>query len=627
MGVVYKLTPELKEFIIKQKGDNPPLSCRKISLLIKREFNVSLSKSSVNNILKNAGTIVVSSVPLADGDPLSGKILPLEAEPAPAVQEEAKIISVEPDEAAVPHEVPPAEVVPPAAEESVPVAEQEAKVMPVEQASETAVPHEVPPVEIAPPAAEEPVPAAEQEAKVIPVEPAHMETIARLAPVEAGVCSGLVLFKAIDYIVGGTAAFAEAISARVGTRDEDLREKIEALMYAAFLEAAQIPGRDAIAQIQALTGKAITQELLGQEAQKLQGMPKLYAELMGIIPGLLEEVRSLRGTLTDNQNFCLDGVFHTVWSTLNIPFDFSSPGLRIKNYIRAAIAGSEPWVLFNAPGYDMPNKEFFVLLQGLEGYSNKIEKFALYNHALEELEVVPVFQSGKRSLVFSVWPWQFTGCRKVYSIGEFKALHLESLPKEFQSAEAAEIDIELSQPSLKKTVRFRGAALKLEPAGKIRLLILTNLAVGQASPAQLVLEYLGRWPNFEEGFQDYSRKIELFTYAAAPQRSVPLGPGHDGKEPMEDIRGVMRYYRKALESYLCGHFLPSGFGEREFVSAQEHFYKMSASFAWKERNVTISFNPGAGFAYAKELEYISRRLNERNIRGYGDRKLWFGPAG
>lgn len=54
MGVVYKITPAIKNFIIEQKQANPRLGCRKLVDMIKEKFSTAISKSSVNNVIKEA---------------------------------------------------------------------------------------------------------------------------------------------------------------------------------------------------------------------------------------------------------------------------------------------------------------------------------------------------------------------------------------------------------------------------------------------------------------------------------------------------------------------------------------------------------------------------------------------
>lgn len=54
MGVVHKLKDEVIDFIVTSKQKEPKLSCRKLADLVKSTFDVDVSKSSVNNILKDA---------------------------------------------------------------------------------------------------------------------------------------------------------------------------------------------------------------------------------------------------------------------------------------------------------------------------------------------------------------------------------------------------------------------------------------------------------------------------------------------------------------------------------------------------------------------------------------------
>lgn len=51
----YKISPEIKEFIVAQTKGNPQLGCRKISSSIQEKFKINISKSSVSAILKSEG--------------------------------------------------------------------------------------------------------------------------------------------------------------------------------------------------------------------------------------------------------------------------------------------------------------------------------------------------------------------------------------------------------------------------------------------------------------------------------------------------------------------------------------------------------------------------------------------
>lgn len=54
MGVIYKITDKLKSLIIIEKKHNPRLSCRALVDSVYNKFDITLSKSSINNVLKQA---------------------------------------------------------------------------------------------------------------------------------------------------------------------------------------------------------------------------------------------------------------------------------------------------------------------------------------------------------------------------------------------------------------------------------------------------------------------------------------------------------------------------------------------------------------------------------------------
>jgi hypothetical protein len=55
MGVIFKLKPEIRDFIIEQKKASPDLSCRKLTCLVEEKFQLKVSKSSINSVFKQLG--------------------------------------------------------------------------------------------------------------------------------------------------------------------------------------------------------------------------------------------------------------------------------------------------------------------------------------------------------------------------------------------------------------------------------------------------------------------------------------------------------------------------------------------------------------------------------------------
>lgn len=500
MGVVYKLKPQIKAYILKNKNKEPSLSCRKLAALVLEKFQIKLSKSRINTIIKTAGL-------------------------------------------------------------SLPVGRRRKR--------------------------------------------------RRRAMESAGL--GMIFLKAADYLVGGSAAIVEAIKNRMKSPLPDILAKTEALLYSPL-------GLKPDSGLATLTGKAFTQADLLAYLTELQGVTALSADIFRIVSTIFQEVRVVKVGFSTGSSFYLDSQLHTVWSTPNIPYDFSTTIYNLKSYIKKYLQEESPFVLFMAPGYDTPIKEFFDFILGFAGTEKKIASFTLYGHKFEELEVIKPEAGEKRFFLFGLWPWQFGNYRRVKSMGEFKPFAFTLLNENFY---LAEVEIELVQPTVNKSVILRGCALKRSLEEKIRLLILSNTLAEKFNTEQLAQLYLSHWPNLEEGFKDFSRKIELFTYTAGSQRffsteNLPL----EGLKP-EEIKGLFQYYLEALDLYVRWHFLPSGYEDKESALVKERFYTLNGRLKQQKEQSTFTFKLPADYRFGKDLEYALRRLNEREIFLGENRRCWF----
>jgi len=512
MGVIYKLKPEIKEYILKAKQDNPVLSCRRMSALILDKFKLKLSKSSINALFKEADL-------------------------------------------------------------SLPVGRRRKRKRHLAQ----------------------------------------------------GEGLGAVLLKAADYALGGSLAIAGAIRARLKMEDADLVEKTEGLIYAGCSASPAGRGPYLHPALEYITGKKIPASGLAAYLGALKENKAPCADISRIIPALFQEGRCLKLSAAKGAELFLDGQFYTVWSAPYTPYDFSSPLYSLKYYLGRWLRQGVPLVFCTAPGYDTPTREFLIFLSGMDNPDNRISKAAIYGNKLEELETMDWENSQRHFFIFGLWPWQFTAYRRVKRLGEFKGFTSAALKEDFL---AADIELEITQPTLKVSLALRGCALKKEPGGKIRLIILANLKQEDLPPDKLAEIYLSRWPNLEEGFEDFSRKIELFTYTASSQRYCALGnlPENAGASG-EDIEALLGYYLKALDLYVRWHILPAGYQDKDFAVTSERFYGLSAKFKKEEGRVYFNFQLPPGYSFSKDLEYACRRFNEKEVLLSNGERLCCGVAG
>jgi hypothetical protein len=414
---------------------------------------------------------------------------------------------------------------------------------------------------------------------------------------------GTIFLKAADYLLGGTHYFIQEIKRHFSQERADILAKTEALIYTPLLSSSE--------------------EGLSSYLNELQQVSTLVPDFFNIISDIFLDISGIKVILSNGSAFYSDGQLYTVWSSPYMPSDFSSTIYNIKGYINRCFKEDEPFVLFMAPGYDMPTKEFFDFMTSLEGIEKSITSLTLYGDKLREIEVIEVAQNRRRYFIFGLWPWQFIDFRKVKKIGEFRPFRFEALKLDFYLADA---ELELSQPNVNKVVTLRGAALKGSLNEKIRLLVLSNLTAEKATAEQIANLYLRHWPNLEEAFRDYSRKIELFTYTANSRRFLSTESLAFAKGSPQSIKAVFEYYLKALDYYVRWHFLPTGYENKDFSTVNEQFYSLKASLNKQRELILVTPQLPSGYPFLKDLEYALRRLNEREILFTGAKRLFLNVA-
>jgi hypothetical protein len=523
MGIIYKLKPEIKDFILGQKKADPNLSCRNLSNVIEQKFQLKVSKSSINAVLKEAGL----SLPVGRRQKRQKITLP------------------------IPEDLPKLSFIP-----LTPIPVQEAKQIEVRT----------------------------DEAKEVVTD------------------SGVVLLKAADYLLGGGYQFTEVIRKHLNLTEKDLLTKTEALIYAPLFE---------------------TTPEISSYLNDLQSVRPILLDLFKLIPTVLKEVNCIKVSLSDNSIFYLDGQLHTVWSTHQIPDAFSTTINISRGYIKQYFQGDSPFILFTAPGYDMSSKEFFNLLLGLEGKKKGITTLSLFGHKLEEIEAISLEPGKKYLFIVGLWPWQYLDYRQVKKIEGFKPFYFEPLNREFY---VAEVEIELWQPPMDQRVTLKGYALKTNLSEKTRLLILGNLGTEEILSPGILNLYLSHWPNLEEGFQDFSRKIELFTFTGDSQAVFHTETIKFIKEIPQDIQRFFYNYLMILDLYVKSQFLPPEYENQDFSIIKEQFYDLKALIQEKEDYVQLRFQPPHQYPYLKDLQYACHRLNEKEIISPSGKRMWFTPV-
>ncbi len=652
MGVIHKLRPDVRDYIIEQKKTTPALSCRQLTSLIIEQFQINVSKSSINAIFKENNLSMpigrrrkekkkkfnMPVLPVIEGI----KTITLVADSNKPVQEPAvnPFLPVVKEESSLEdRRIQEAEEWALKLQEEERIRLQEKLNLEKQRLKDEVVKVQV--EEVAKKAqqeklareAQEQARQAEEERKRLEGEAelkAEKERWARLAEEElksksnqvgqanlvrvpaAGllpldrVCSGAILLKAIDCLIGGSKQINEVICKATGNQPEDFIALTQAVIFKSLFRF----DKDDHALLCSLVGQQIPQEKLDNYYLEIKENKNIRLDILRIIANVFTEARGIKMHFIDGSIVYLDGQLHTTWSTPYLPYDFASTVYDLKNNLNKYFFEGHPLVLLSAPGYDLPTKEFFNLLLNMSLTKKGPDNLIIYGNKLEEFESISLNQENNYSFVFGLWPWQFTNCRKIKKIGNFNLEHIEGLDKDFY---LADIEIDLLQASTNQSITLQGCAVKTDFKEKIRVVILSS-DQSMVNLKKLAQIYLSSWPNLDEGFGDFSRKVEVFTYTGSSQS--PFSTENFGLNLTEtnlELAGTFANYVKVLDAYLRWHFLPAGYAKKEFAFTNECFYKAPAKLVSSQIKVIAQMQINQGNPILKDLEYLICRLNERQI--------------
>jgi len=695
MGVIHKLRPAVRDFIVEQKKASPSLSCRNLTSIVIEQFHINVSKSSINAIFKENNLsmpigrrrkqkkkkfnmpvlpiiegakattlaaesnkpvqeqVVNSSLQGAKEEPsLEEKRIKEAEEWAIKLQEEERI-RVEEKQSLEKQRLRDEDVK--RAEEAAKKAQQEKLAKEAEERAHRELEEANRLEEAAKKAqqdklaeeAKEQASQAEEKRKRLEEEAelkAEREKWARLAEEElkfkqptakeevniqkneinmAGslppdrVCSGAIFFKAVDCLIGGSKQINEVICKRTGNHPEDFITLTQAVIFRSLF------GKDDLALLYSLVDQQIPQEKLDNYYSEIKQNKAIRLDIARVISNAFTEAWGVKVHFIDGSIVYLDGQLHTTWSTPYLPHGFANAVYDLKNNLNNFCFKGHPLVLLSAAGYDVPTKEFFNLLLNISLPKKGPDTLILYGNKLEEFESISLKHENKYSLVFGLWPWQFTTCRKIKKIGNFNLEHIEDVDKDLY---LADIEIDLLQPATNQSITLHGCAVKTDFKEKIRVVILSS-DQNLVNLNKLAQTYLSRWPNLEEGFQDFSRKVEVFTYAGSTLNFFSMESfGLSLPETNLELGETFVNYIKILDAYLRWHFLPAGYAEKDFSFTNENFYKEPVKLTTSQSRVTAQMQIDHGQLPLKDLEYLIRRLNERQINLGNGKMLCFENA-
>jgi hypothetical protein len=430
-------------------------------------------------------------------------------------------------------------------------------------------------------------------------------------------CLGAIMLKALDCLLGGSKGINAVISRGIKGKPEDSLNLTEALIFKSIFS------KDDFSALGDLIGVQYSKDKLNNYYAQIKQITDIGSDTAKIISNVFTEAKGVKVHFIDGSIIHLDGQLHSSWPATRFPGDFSNTVYSLKNNLNKHFLQGIPLVLLAPPGYEILPKDFFNLLLNLGSKDNYPDSLALFGNQLETLDKISLTSENRCVLVFGLWPWQFTSSRKVKRIGDFSLKHIQEIDRDLY---LGEIEIDLFRASSNQILSFKGCAVKTDLKEKISLVIL-NSAEQVMSLDELAGIYLSRWSNFEEAFQDFSRKIELFTYASTEQKFFSGNSfGTNTAGSAMELSEIFVNYIKILDAYLRWHFLPAGYTEKDFSSTSEYFYKLPVKLIASQSRIRARTLVSQDYRFLKDLEYLHCRLNERQINTTNGKMFWFESA-
>ena len=679
MGVIHKLKEEVVHYIVDQKKNNPSLSCRAITRMVNERFQLHVSKSSVNTIIKNAQ--MSSAVGRRSSSQGKEKKFQIPSQKKKQLLEQV-IQAKEAIEPAL--EKPPSKQIPKMSPKAEPVSFPEAKPILQKKIISPEVEKEEPPNEKAPeetrlpllpdPLEEESLPQnlpmdnltqeeQRNEDKNLSVQEIPQE---KAAASKDAMESSIPASSADDLSTRNLSfsknEFLNSVE-QLRSENRENREPLYDNMGLVFLLAAQWeisrtsvlgevfrkytlqppnPEFDRICSVLVLLkmlGISSAKEIelshhnglwalagfhdipeannLLEWMSKVQDAKKILADYNFKKDQALLEITRFDLILEDGARLSLDARLTTLWEE-NVSKDFSWPIDKGMEFLSKYIISNIKSPLFlKLSGSEGFLKDFLSLVTAFEGFpGKKITKIESYNHQNEKIASFSTIPTKQRNFVCGVYPWQ----------EQFKELTKSARWGGKRPFYHKHIDKILYYSTARAKVLidpetasdrdFRMLTLWDEAENsEPRMAILTNDE--EESTEEIISSFVLRWPNLEKIVSSSEKRVE-----SGP---IPFREGKSEQEKFDQLSSLWEFFEdfgQTLHKYCMEHFF---FSEEAKLSATDYLqtcYGVSGFCYQKENFLKADLIISADFEHQQEIQTAVQRVNESYIADPMGRRLF-----
>lgn len=600
MGVIHKLKQEVISSIIQQKREDPSLSCRQLAQLISQRYQIKVSKSSINAILKNAAlSSTVGRRPSYEGRkkfqiPSQKKKQLLESMPASIPEAVVGRDRSRP----VPTMIPPEGL--------------EKKVVSEE------------PLPPAPP----PPPSFKKERLLEEIQASRAQRAAPAGRRYEGL--GYIFLKAAEWEISKTSILG-------GLLRKYMKEPLPANFNEIcegwlFFEHIQQYREHGLWVLNGLDDKTSAQTLLNWGRAIEAALPAAQTAHRATLRYFHEkqqnflEVSGMKLFLEDGTALVTDAQMTTFWEE-RIPAAVSAVLHKAVRYLsQSLIANNQSAVFYMTPVYHWISS--FASLPG-----KRITKIVLMGPEGDEMACFPTIPFKKRFFVTGVWPWQkeFSFFAKDRSKAQSQLFYHQVTDRALyylDTVQELSSSADFFDPSLKAVMPcLRVILLWEEESDDPLTALLTNQM--QTEAQEILAAYVERWPNLNQSRLFSWLKERNFVESPVGvgmeklnnTEAIGVGPWSFARMSL-DASEIFRDFWTAIHQYCQRHYFHRGAGDGSRTNVKSIYYDIPGYLDKQEGFLRIVLTPPSSYAYDQEIRYAVRCLNESCVIGPAAHRVW-----
>ncbi len=596
MGVIYKLKEDLITFIINQKKEKPYLSCRNLVGIIHQNFQIEVSKSSINTVLKGAHL----------SSPVGRR--PLVAEEGFTLSKMKKF------------------QIPAEKKTWLLNAKQEQRLKPTESQI---------PVQLSASLSGLTEAKARQNFQ-------NLLEDKKLGESRLCKAMGYIFLKAAEWELSDAPILGKVLK---NYFDQDfssipINQIAETLL---FMNVFDIKNLNEIPRHQDLGpwvlsdfNRQFNPSEFNKIIEGISDLKKFYLSFSIELSQILKEAFFVKLFLEDGSEVGLDPQMTSIWPTQisrPIPAAFSSPICKATSFIIKQIVNNfEPAILSGLQ--NEAKEEWRSFLLAFENTPGKIiQKIVIYDNQQKELTCFPWIPKKRRQFILGIWPrhQDFSIWEKrllLEEAGKRDSLFIPPLQKQIHYYEKILSFNDSKDPFIPSNLKVRVLGLMQPDNSSPYLIILTNACEKEYSAKDLICSYVLRWPNLEKGnnipllsnpilfssqksMESDCVEKDLFKEANALSLVGKKGPND-----------FITYLVSLLNKFFVIKYFPQNHKDIDTANIKSIIYELSGA-CWKQGNhLIIKLNLPKDFNYKGEVEFAISSLNERSIRNFQGEQVY-----